>query len=119
MDAAVAGTPRGEGFHIRGASVLFTYQSLAGPHIWQSFLDFVMSNLTSWKVQYWTATFEENSSNETCHAHLMLQFMGVVDRTTQTFIFAGDRPNAAIGDLLNEGICGKRLQQSIDRGHFY
>ena len=49
----------------------------------------------------------------------MLQFYRAHDRHAQTFVFSGVRPNAQSNDLLGEGFCKRRLQQSLDRGFFY
>ena len=51
--------------------------------------------------------------------HLMLQFHKAVNCLTTRFTFEGKRPNASSHDLLGEGVCKKKLQQSIDRGMFY
>jgi hypothetical protein len=118
-DSTVAEATASADFRIRGASVLLTYQGLAGPHLWHEFLDFLTSNLADWKVKYWTATFEDNASSDTCHAHVMFQFNSQQDRVTRAFAFRGIRPNASTADLLGEGICRKKVQQSVDRGHFY
>lgn len=107
---------RGPGYRIHGTAVLLTFQGLSGPELWEPFVDFVTEHLAQWKVKYWTATFEANSGASTNHAHLMLQFKTAVDRRTHGFAFRGVRPNASTTDLLDEGLCRKRLQQSIDRG---
>ena len=96
--------------------MLLTYQGVPGPHVWEEFLEFIESGLVAWSVKYWTATFEDNASSDTCHAHIMLQFHNGRERNVHVFAFRGIRPNASTADLMNEGICGKRLQQSIDRG---
>ena len=49
----------------------------------------------------------------------MLQFTCQRDCFTDAFVFKGIRPNASTTDLCGEGLCRKKLQQSIDRGMFY
>ena len=49
----------------------------------------------------------------------MLQFNGVVDRTTKGFFFEGIAPNARPTDLLDDKLARKRMQPSIDRAMFY
>ena len=61
----------------------------------------------------------ETNRDGTYHLHLMLQFYKAQDRQAQTFAFSGVRPNAQTNDLLGEGFCKKKLQQSLDRGFFY
>ena len=82
------------------------------------FLDHVKVRLVPWKVRFWCATMETNRDG-TYHLHLMLQFYRAHDRHAQTFVFSGVRPNAQSNDLLGEGFCKRRLQQSLDRGFFY
>ena len=118
-DATPQGGYKQAGYRIRGTAVLLTYQGLAGPQVWQEFLAFVSRNLSAWSIQYWTATFEANRGSQKCHAHLMLQFKREMDQTTSAFGFHGVRPNASATDLCGQGLCRKKLQQSIDRGHFY
>ena len=49
----------------------------------------------------------------------MLQFAQQRDVTLAGFVFEGLRPNGRPNDLCGEGLCRKRLQQSIDRGMFF
>ena len=72
----------------------------------------------SWSVRHWTATMEANASGSR-HLHLMLQFNNSVDCATSRFAFEAKQPNASSHDYLGEGVCKKKLQQSIDRGMFY
>ena len=115
----VADTPAQRGYRVHSTAVLLTYQGLAGPELWEPFVDFAKENQAPWKVKYWTATFEANSQGSACHAHLMLQFKAAVDCTTHGFAFRGVLPNASTTDLMGDGLCRKRLQQSIDRGDQY
>ena len=79
---------------------------------------FVSGKVSQWKVKFWCATLETNSDG-TLHAHMTLQFFKAADRIVQSFCFEGARPNAAPNDLLGEGWCKRRLQESIDRAMFY
>ena len=113
------GPPGRAVFRLRGEAAMLTYQGLAGVDLWQEFVEFVKGNLKPWRVKYWTATFEGNRSGKSCHAHLMLQFNTAVDRTSLGFMFGEVRPRIDASDLCGEGLCRKKLQQSINRGHFY
>ena len=117
--AAVA--EAGSGLRVRCEAVLLTYQSWS-PDValpaWERFCAFVHANLSSWSVKHWTATMESNACGSH-HLHLMLQFHNTQDCLTSRFIFESTRPNASSHDYLGEGVCKKKLQQSIDRGMFY
>ena len=106
------------GFRVQGVGVLLTYQKFSDTGCWQTFLDHVETRLVLWKVKYWCATMETNDDGAH-HLHLMLQFHKAQERKAQTFVFLGVRPNARPNDLLGEGFCKKKLQQSLDRGFFY
>ena len=113
----------GSGLHVRlqYEAVLLTYQSWstdAALPAWERFCLFVNANLSPWSVKHWTATMETNASGSH-HLHLMLQFHKAQDCLTSRFIFESTRPNASSHDYLGEGVCKKKLQQSIDRGMFY
>ena len=69
-------------------------------------------------VKHWVAAMEANASG-TVHVHLMLQDTRAQDCGSNGFIFEGKCPNASTQDYLGEGLCRKKLQQSIDRGMFY
>ena len=105
-------------FRVRGCSVLLTYQGFSDQAAWKDFLDFVRASLESWGVQHWCATLERSGTGK-LHSHLVLQFRSAVDRSVRSFAFKGRLPNASVNDLLNEGVCRKKLQQSVDRGFFY
>ena len=105
-------------FRFRGVGVLLTYQKFLETGCWQTFLDHVAARLILWKAQFWCATMETNGDG-TYHIHLMLQFHKAQERQAQTFAFAGVRPNARANDLLGEGFCKRKMQQSLDRGFFY
>ena len=61
----------------------------------------------------------ETNVDGTYHLHLMLQFFSAGDRSAKGFAFENVTPNAAPNDLLEEGWCGKRWQESVDRAFFY
>ena len=106
---------------VRCEAVLLTYQSWSADVVlpaWERFCVFVNANLRLWSVKHWTATMESNASGAH-HLHLMLQFHKMQDCLTSRFIFESTRPNASSHDYLGEGVCKKKLQQSIDRGMFY
>ena len=105
-------------YRFQGLGVLLTYQKFSDASCWQPFLDYVGARLVLWKVRYWCATMETNSDG-TYHLHLMLQFYKAQERQAQTFAFSECRPNAQANDLLGEGWCKKRLQQSLDRAFLY
>ena len=119
--AAAAVQEASSGLRVHSEAVLLTYQSWpadVSPAAWARFCMFVTANLVAWKVRHWTATMESNASGSR-HMHLMLQFQSEVDCATSRFSFEGVRPNASSHDYLGEGVCKKKLQQSIDRGMFY
>ena len=103
------------GFRIRSVAVLLTYQGFKDCAQWRRFLSFVSGRLRQWKAKYWTATLETNAE-QGLHGHLMLQFHSQVDWLVCRFAFETVTPNAQTNDLLGDGLCKKKLQQSIDRG---
>lgn len=108
-------------FRFEAGAVLLTYQRFADASTWETFVQFVRDSLAAWKVKFWCATMETNQ-DQTFHLHLALQFHSSgerTERTVTTFCFGGVRPNAQPNDLLGEGWCGKRWQESVDRAFFY
>ncbi|CAE8608571.1 unnamed protein product [Polarella glacialis] len=89
-------------FRIQSEAALLTYQGFNGLDHWRRLVSFVGSSFKRWRVKHWCATLETNTDG-TDHAHLMLQFTQVVDRTTRSFMFEGLRPNVATTDLGGEG----------------
>ena len=69
-------------------------------------------------VKYWGATLELTKEGK-LHAHVMLQFTKQVHHTTARYTFDGLRARADQHDLLGEGWCRKKLQESFDRAFFY
>ena len=62
----------------------------------------------------------ETCANGVYHFHLMLQFHASSDsRRLQQFFFEDLKAGASVSDICGEGMCRKKLQQSIDRGFFY
>ncbi|CAE7641355.1 unnamed protein product [Symbiodinium pilosum] len=119
--AGVAVDSGTEGFRIRSESVLLTYQSWLAddaPAAWQRFCAFIAASTTAWRVKHWAATMEQNATGS-CHMHIMVQFTAAQDCGCGRFIFEGVRPNCSPNAYLNEGVCRKKVQQSIDRGMFY
>ena len=84
----------------------------------KKFLDFLEASLEKWGVEHWSATVERSTSGK-LHTHLVLQFRTAVDRTARYFAFKSRAPNASVNDLLNEGLCRKKIQQPVDRSFFY
>ena len=103
------------GFRIQSVAVLLTYQGFKDCAQWRRFLSFVSGRLRQWKAKYWTATLETNAE-QGLHGHLMLQFHSQVEALVSKFAFETVTPNAQTNDLLGDGLCKKKLQQSIDRG---
>ena len=110
-------------YRVCGEAVLLTYQSFVDRSTWKEFLGFVETSIRVWKpkVKHWCATAEENSELGvfSFHLHLMLQFIARVDRGAEGFSFKDIRPNVSTIDLAGEGLCKRKLQQSINRAMFY
>lgn len=109
---------REKNFRFQSVAVLLTYQRFDDSAVWEKFLRFVRENLLAWKVKFWCATMETNA-DQTYHLHLMLQFYSACDRTAKVFAFSSVTPNAAPNDLLGEGWCKNKWQESVDRAFFY
>ncbi|CAE7225582.1 unnamed protein product [Symbiodinium natans] len=105
-------------FMIRSSSCLLTYH-VSATTLWREFTKFVQQNMVSWGVQRWCVSMELCESGKP-HVHLMVQFHTALEtRDVHDFCFGQSRPNASATDLCGEGLCRKRVQQSIDRGFFY
>ena len=114
---------REKGFRIHSSAVMLTYNGIKDIQHWEQFVQHCKDHLADWSVKFWCATLEENKGGK-LHTHLMVQFTSQQDVLSKRFAFDGILPNAGPnntpgGDLLGEGLCRKRLQQSIDRGMFY
>ena len=107
-----------EGYRVNACSVLLTYQGFTGLNDWARFLAFVRGSLETWGAKHWCATLERSDAGK-LHTHLALQFHRKVDRTVRSFAFEDHLPNASANDLLDEGVCRKKFQASVDRSFFY
>ena len=86
--------------------------------MWQRFLAFVDSLVSTHAVWYWSATMETKHDG-TFHARIMLQFKDAKERSSRSFAFEGVSPNAQPNELLGEGWGGRHYQRSLDRSLFY
>lgn len=111
-----------QGFRIRASAVLLTFQGISGLGQWQQFLTSVKGKVKEWAVIHWCCTLERSKTDK-LHIHAMLHFRKAIDRVSRSFAFQGIFPNAGPNgmgsDLCGEGLCRKKIQQSIDRGMFY
>ena len=108
-------------FRIRSTAVLLTYSGFTDLQQWSRFLAHVQSHLRTWKVKHWCATLEATQEDK-LHVHMMVQFalaQEKVDLPLRQFCFEGLTPRADPTDLLGEGFCKKRMQESINRGMYY
>lgn len=103
------------GYRIQSVAVLLTYQGFKDCAQWGRSTAFVSRQLQQWKAKHWCATLETNADG-TYHAHMMLQFHSQQDCLVKKFAFETLTPNAQTNDLCGDGLCKKKLQQSIDRG---
>ena len=95
-----------------------TYNGVHDMAQWQRFTAFVEARQKPWKVKYWCATLEATKAGA-LHVHLFLQFSRLPDRCSKSFAFEDLTPNAQSNDLLGEGWCKRKLQESLNRGFFY
>ena len=120
--AVVAASGAERGFRIESTSVLLTYNGIRSLAHWRRLNAWVRKSAPAWGLRHWCSTLEE-SKRRVRHAHLMLQFHSKIDRHSKYFVYDGIAPNAqpnGVGaDLCGEGICRRKVQQSIDRGMFY
>ena len=105
-------------FRISATAVLLTYHGFRNLAQWRRFVKHVKTNQKTWKVKNWCATMEATKKGG-LHVHIMLQFTGVIDRNSRYFTFEGLAPRADPCDLLGEGFCRNKMQQSINRAMFY
>ena len=107
-------------FRIQSQGVLLTYHGFQDAEQFERYSTLLGSNLRDWGVKYWCCTLERCESGS-LHVHTYLQFSrAVVNTTTATFAFEGIVVGRADPhDLLGEGLCKKKMQQSMDRGFFY
>jgi hypothetical protein len=105
-------------FRIQSKGVLLTYMGFEDIAQWTRFVAFVRGQLKPWQVNHWCATLEQCETGK-LHAHLMLQFTTAAERTSRSFAFEEIIPRADPNDLLGEGWCKKKLQDSLNRAFFY
>ena len=121
--AALASAPDEEqpikgGRRVHSLGVLLTYNGVQDQAQWLRFVAHVKLHQCKWKIKYWCCTLEANKAGK-LHIHLFLQFRSLMDRDSKSFSFEGLTPNAAAQDILGEGFCKKKMQESLDRGFFY
>ena len=105
-------------YRIQSMGVLLTYHGVKDVQQWRRFVTFVRQSREKWKVKYWCATLEKTKAGK-LHIHMYLQFFSAGNRTNRCYSFEDLVPNASPNDLLGEGICKKKMQESLDRGFFY
>jgi hypothetical protein len=103
---------------IHTPAVMMTYSGIRDYKQWRRFVAFVSGRLRTWGVKHWCATLEKSKAGN-LHIHLYLQFHRKVDKTTRAFVFENIAPNASSNDYRGEGLCRRRVQESMDRGFFY
>ena len=105
-------------FRVHATAVLLTYHGFQDLAQWLRFVEYDKTQQKAWKVKNWSATLEATKKGG-LHVHIMLQFTGTVDRSSRHFTFEGLAPRADPCDLLGEGFCRNKMQQSINRAMFY
>ena len=105
-------------YRIRSLGVLLTFLNFSGLLEWAAFCAWVLNSLKRWKAKLWCATMETCKDGK-FHVHLMLQFFSAHERVVTPFWYKGMKPNASSHDLCGEGMSGRKLQQSLNRGFFY
>ena len=118
LAAAGEGPSQKGGKRVQSIGVLLTYNGVKDQAQWRRFVNHVKLNQQGWHVKYWCCTLEATKAGK-LHMHLFLQFYKHTDRDSKSFGFEGLTPNASATDLLGEGFCKKKLQESLDRGFFY
>ena len=78
------------------------------------------AQLQAWGVKHWCATLERCTKiSGALHVHLFLQFRKVVqDRSSRAFAFEGIAPRVDQNVLCGEGLSGRKMQESVDRGFY-
>ena len=112
------GPPQGDSYCFWATGVMFTYQGVRDNGQWGRLTVFVACQVAPWKVARWCATLEASASGR-LHIHMYVQFPQAARRQSRSFIFESIRPHVSTSDYCGEGICRKKLQNSIDRGMFY
>ena len=118
MKRPCGATPPSRGFRFQGTGAMFTYHGIKDHAQWTRFELFVAQQLSEWQVKHWCATLEATTSGR-LHVHLYMQFKYAVERFSSAYLFEGLHPHVTTTDYCGEGLCRKKLQNSIDRGMFY
>ena len=105
-------------YRVHSTGVLLTYHGVKNQAHWRELVAFFELHKREWSVKYWCATLETTKQGK-LHAHVMLQFTKQVNHDTSRFFFTGLKPRADQHDLLGDGWCRKKLQESFDRAFFY
>ena len=122
-----SGNARGPDLHsgcyrIQATAAMLTYSGFKDALQWQRFTAAVTdAQLQAWGVKHWRATLERcTKTSGVLHVHLFFQFRKQVqDRSSRAFAFEGIAPRVDQNDLCGEGLCGRKTQESVDRGFFY
>ena len=122
-----SGNARGSDLHrgryrIQATAAMLTYSGFKDALQWQRFIAAMTdAQLQAWGVKHWCATLERcTKTSGALHVHLSLQFRKQVqDRSSRAFAFECIAPRMDQNDLCGEGLCGRKMQESIDRGFFY
>ena len=109
--------PRKE-YRINGTAVMLTYNGVTDVAQFERFVRHVRSQKKAWGVKHWCVTLEATRTGK-LHIHLMLQFFKIRDSTLKVFRFDALSPRADVCDLLGEGFCRKKYQDSVNRAMFY
>eukprot|EP00972_Heterocapsa_arctica_P034695 5107695-Heterocapsa_arctica.AAC.2 len=100
---------------------MLTYSGFKDMPQWLRFLTAVNEEqLKAWGVKHWCATLEScTRTSGALHVHVFLQFHKAAERSSRAFAFEGIAPRVDQNDLGGEGLCRKKLQESMNRGFFY
>ena len=109
--------PRALVFSFQSTGVMFTYHIHEHAQ-WDRFLTFIGAQLQAWEILHWCATMETTKRGG-LHVHMYVQFRRSARRSRGSYVFEGIQPHVSTSDYCGEGLCRKKLQNSIDRGMFY
>ena len=122
-NARASGSGRERGaYRIQASAVMLTYNGFADALQWQRFVAAMTGALhQAWGVKHWCATLETcTKTSGAFHVHLFVQFhQHSQERCSSAFTFEGIAPHVDQNDLCGEGLCRKKMQESVDRGFFY
>ena len=105
-------------YRINTTAVLLTYMGVSDLAQWRRFTASVCQNYRAWQLKHWCATLECTQTG-IWHSHLMVQFTKKQDCAKTKFAFEGIPPRADPNDILGDGFCKGKMQESINRGMFY